>query len=291
MQAQQQPTEGTVPAAGTELFYVTIGSGPPLLVLGGTSLGHSYLRAPMDRLADSHQVIYFDQRGSGRTPLGDVPGLSLEQSFADVVSLLDGLGLARTSVLGHSMGGNIAMLFAAGHRDRVGSLVLAMPGPPFAEAGMAWEELESAMGTRRTAADDQEMAALQRSDAFRQREPEAVETFIRNMYAPFFVDHDAGMTFPYGIGANGAATAVEQEGMLFGELDTAAALAGLRNVTSPTLVLSAELDPIPESFAVRLAAAIPGAVHHRLSGAGHFAFIEAPDTFFPPVTEFLAANP
>jgi pimeloyl-ACP methyl ester carboxylesterase len=79
--------------------------------------------------------------------------------------------------------------------------------------------------------------------------------------------------------------------MLFGGLDTAAALASLAGITSPTLVLSAELDPIPESFAVRLTEAIPGAIHRRLPGAGHFAFVEQPGPFFAAVRGFLAASP
>jgi pimeloyl-ACP methyl ester carboxylesterase len=244
----------------------------------------------MDRLADGHRLLYLDQRGSGRTSLGDAQGLSLERSFADLLSLLDGLDLARTVLLGHSIGGNIVMLFAAAHPDRVSSLVIAMPGPPFDNDGMAWEELEAAMTARRTPADDEEMGLIQRSDAFNRREPEAVEAFIRNLYMPFFTDRATGATFRYGLSRHGAATAVEQEAMLFGDLDTAAAFAGLSRISSPTLVLSAELDPIPESFAVRVAAAIPGAVHHRLNGAGHFAFVEMPDAFFGVVTRFLASS-
>jgi pimeloyl-ACP methyl ester carboxylesterase len=156
---------------------------------------------------------------------------------------------------------------------------------------MAWEPLEAAMSALRTPADDEEMGQIQHSDAFKHREPAAVEAFIRNMYLPFFADRAVGATFPYAITENGAATAVEQEGMLFGDLDTAAAIASLASIRSPTLVLSAELDPIPEWFAVRLADAVPGAIHRRLPGAGHFAFVEQPERFLAAVREFLAATP
>ncbi|MEO8639262.1 MAG: alpha/beta fold hydrolase [Chloroflexota bacterium] len=286
-----QSTEGSVRAGGTELFYWSIGSGLPILVLGGTALGHWYLRPAMDRLADGHRVIYPDQRGSGRSALGDAPGLSIDRSIADLVSVLDDLGVDQAAVLGHSIGGNIAMLFAAAHPDRVSRLVAAMPGPPFDSAGMAWEQLEAAMTALRTPADDEGMASIQQSEAFTRREPAGVEAYIRNMYLPFFTDRATATTIPYAITAHGAATAVEQEGMLFGQLDTAAALASLSMIKCPTLVLSADLDPIPESFAERLADAIPGAVHQRLTGAGHFAFLEQPDAFFGAVESFLAANP
>jgi len=283
-------TQGSVRATGTELFYRSIGSGSPLLVLGGTALGHVYLRPAMDRLADGFRVIYLDQRGSGRSPLGEAEGLSLDQSMADVVALLDGLDLARVAVLGHSIGGNIAMLFAAAHPERVSSLVVAMPGPPFTEEGIAWEALEAGMAPLRTPADDEEMASIQKSEAFLRREPAAVEAYIRNMYMPFFTDRTTGATIRYAFSEHGAATAVEQESMLFGDLDTNAALASLGKITSPTLILSGELDPIPASFAIRLADAIPGAVHRRLPAAGHFAFLEQPDAFFGAVSQFLSTT-
>jgi len=286
-----RPEQGFVSAAGADLFYVSVGDGPPVLVMGGTALGHSYLRPAMDRLADRFRVIYFDQRGSGRSPLGEATGLSIDRSIADIVALLDSLELSRAAILGHSLAGNLALLFAAAHPDRVSRVVAAMPGPPFDERGMAWEPLEAAMSALRTPADDEEMGQIQQSDAFRFREPAGVEAFIRNLYLPFFTDRAVGATFPYAISENGAATAVEQEGMLFGELDTAAAIASLARISTPTLVLSGELDPIPQSFAALLAATIPGAVHRRLRGAGHFAFVEQPEPFFAAVTEFLAATP
>lgn len=283
-------TEGSIDAAGSELFYWSIGSGPAVVVLGGTALGHSYLRPAMDRLGESCRVVYFDQRGSGRSSLGEVDGISVERSVADLVALLDGLGLAQTSVLGHSIGGNLAMLFAAAHPNRVTSLILAMPGPPFDREGMAWEELESAMAALRTTTDDGELAHILQTDGFKRRDPAEVEAYIRNVYRPFFVDRAIAATIPYRLSQNGAATAVEQESMLFGNLDTAAALASLSGLACPALVLSAELDPIPASFAARLVEAIPGATHRRLASAGHFAFLEAPDEFFEAVVGFLAAR-
>jgi len=284
------PEQGLVSAAGADLFYVSAGNGPPVLILGGTALGHSYLRPAMDRLSDEFRVIYFDQRGGGRSPLGDAEGLSLDRSIADIVALLDGIGLSRAAILGHSIGGNLAVLFAAAHPDRVSRLVAAMPGPPFDERGMAWEALEAAMSALRTPEDDEEMDRIQHSDDFKRREPVAVEAFIRNMYLPFFTDRAAAAALPYALTENGAATAQEQEDMLFGSLDTAAAIAGLTGIRSPTLVLSGQLDPIPESFAVLLADTIPGAIHRRLPGAGHFAFVEQPEPFFAAVREFLTAG-
>ena len=74
---------------------------------------------------------------------------------------------------------------------------------------------------------------------------------------------------------------------LFQDFDREAAWSGLSNVKSRTLVVYAELDPIPESFSRGLVEAIPDGQFQFLPGTNHFAFIETPDLFFPPVREFL----
>jgi pimeloyl-ACP methyl ester carboxylesterase len=56
------------------------------------------------------------------------------------------------------------------------------------------------------------------------------------------------------------------------------------------MVVYAQLDPIPESFSRRLVEAIPGARFEFLPATSHFAYIETPERFFPPVVEFLRAQ-
>ncbi|HEY7583044.1 MAG TPA: alpha/beta hydrolase [Acidimicrobiia bacterium] len=279
---------GTVPVKGTELSYETIGTGDPVVVLGGTALGYSYLRPAMDRLADSFRVVYYDQRGSGDSALGDAERLSFDTAVSDLAALLDGLGLESASLLGHSLGGDTVVLFGARHPDRVDALVVANPGPPFDPEGI--EALESEMMSRRTPADNLALAEIQVSEAFQRGEPAGVEAFIRNIYQPFFLDRAKSDVVPYNFSANSAATALDQESVLFQDFDREAAWSSLTNITSPTMVVYAELDPIPESFARALVQAIPSARLEFLSGTGHFAYLETPDLFFPPVMEFLQAE-
>ena len=279
---------GTIPVKGTELFYESIGTGDPLVVLGGTALGHSYLRPAMDRLADSFRVIYYDQRGSGNSPLGDAERLSFDTAIADLAALLDGLGLASARLLGHSLGGDTVALFGSRHPDRVDALVVANPGPPFDPEGV--EALESEMMSRRTPADNEALDEIGASKAFQDREPSGVEAFIRNVYQPFFLDRSNSDAAPYNFTANSAATVLDQESVLFQDFDREAAWSGLSKVKSRTLVVYAEHDPIPESFARGLVGAIPRAQFQFLPGTNHFAFMETPDLFFPPVMEFLHAE-
>ena len=80
----------------------------------------------MNRLARFSRLIIFDKRGTGlsdRVPRSELP--SLEQRMDDVLSVLDAVGSDRAAVMGHSEGGNLAVLFAATHPERVVALVTA----------------------------------------------------------------------------------------------------------------------------------------------------------------------
>ncbi|MEM9349522.1 MAG: alpha/beta fold hydrolase [Pseudomonadota bacterium] len=123
----------TVTINGAELFYESIGSGPPVLMMhGGLGLSHDYLRPYFDQLADTHTVIYYDHFGNGRS---DKPEDYAETSFARLVSdadaLMTELGHESFTLIGHSYGGFIAQEFAIAHPDRLDGLVLIDTVPAF----------------------------------------------------------------------------------------------------------------------------------------------------------------
>jgi pimeloyl-ACP methyl ester carboxylesterase len=185
-------------------------------------------------------------------------------------------------VLGHSLGGDTVALFASRHPDRVDALVVTNPGPPFDPEQV--EALESEMMS------NEALDEIGASEAFQNGEPAGVEAFIRNIYQPFFLDRANSDAAPYNFTANSAATVLDQEPVLFQDFDRDSAWSGLANIKSRTLVVYAEVDPIPESFARGLVEAIPGAQFQYLPGTNHFAFMETPDLFFPPVIEFLGSR-
>jgi pimeloyl-ACP methyl ester carboxylesterase len=78
----------------------------------------------LERLARFSRLILFDKRGTGlsdRVPRDELP--SLEERMDDVIAVLDAAGSERAAVLGHSEGGNLAVLYAATHPGRVIALV------------------------------------------------------------------------------------------------------------------------------------------------------------------------
>ncbi|HEY5719706.1 MAG TPA: alpha/beta fold hydrolase, partial [Gammaproteobacteria bacterium] len=110
-----------------ELYYREEGSGAPLLVLHGL-FGSSSNWARLARgLAAEFRVICADLRNHGRSP--HAAGMSYPQMAADVVALLDRLRLDRVALLGHSMGGKVAMQVALNQPERVSRLLVADIAP------------------------------------------------------------------------------------------------------------------------------------------------------------------
>ena len=99
----------------------------PTVVLlhgGPGSFDHSYFKPDFARLAEAAQVIYLDLRGHGRSEWGDPAAWSFETCADDVRAFCDALSIAKPVVYGHSLGGFVAMLYAARHAGHPGALVL-----------------------------------------------------------------------------------------------------------------------------------------------------------------------
>ena len=179
--ARPPRSDGTTSAVGTQLYYRSVGTGTPLVVVhGGPGLGHYYL-SPMEVLSDNYQVIFYDQRGSGRTELGDPDRVTLAGAVQDLEALLDGLGIEQANLLGHSFGADLSALFASRRPDRVASLVLANAGPPFDPDQQA--VLGAEMERRRTTSD---RATWERIPTFRITRGPTIsrsETFFSRTFA------------------------------------------------------------------------------------------------------------
>ena len=112
--------EGHVSVKGGRLYVREIGSGPPVVVLhGGPDFNHNYLLPELDELASAFRLIYYDQRGRGRSS-ADVSAdeITIESEVDDLDRLREHFGLGELSLLGHSWGSVLAM---RGHKS--GSIV------------------------------------------------------------------------------------------------------------------------------------------------------------------------
>ncbi|MEV4106125.1 alpha/beta fold hydrolase [Nonomuraea sp. NPDC049695] len=115
---------------GIKLVYREEGdpASPPLVLIHGRTADHNDWNGITQHFAARYRVLALDLRGHGAS---DHPGsYELGEMAADVVALLDHLGIERATVIGHSLGGVVAYRMAMDHPERVERLVLEDAPPP-----------------------------------------------------------------------------------------------------------------------------------------------------------------
>jgi pimeloyl-ACP methyl ester carboxylesterase len=250
--------------------------GRPTVVLlhgGPGSYDHSYFKPDFSRLAEVAQVVYLDLRDHGRSARGDPAAWSFELCADDVRAFCDTLGIAQPVVLGHSMGGFVAMAYGIRHPGHAAALVL--------QSTAARHDLDRLVeGFRRTGGD--EVAEIARRSYGGEGEVTSEEWAL--CYRAF------GPRVPSP--EERARTVMNPELNPFGmellrRLDF---VDRLGEIDCPTLVCVGELDPVTPVEAAReiVEALRPGVGRlEALEGAGHFPWKDVPGRYWPLVKEFV----
>ncbi len=227
-----------------------------------------------NRLARFSRLILFDKRGTGlsdRVPRSELP--SLEERMDDVLAVLEAAGSERAAVMGHSEGGNLAVLYAATHPERVDALVTSgifakrrwSPDYPWAETPEQRERYIAGLETRWGSDSDIERIApsAARDPAFAKR----LATYFRQSASP------------------GDAAALLRMNT---EIDIRAVLP---TISVPTLVLhrTGDLDSNIEEGRW-IASQIPGAKLVELPGNDHLPWVGDQDSVLDEVERFLTGR-
>lgn len=250
-------------------FEVTGPENGPAIVLhhalaGNLSTFHDLAR----RLSDRFRVVRPDARGHGASDATAAP-YSFATLAADMVALLDHLGIPRAHFLGLSMGGMVGQHLGLLHPDRIASLMLVSTTsriPP--DARPMWDERIAA--ARSSGMTSQVNAALGRwlSPASQETRPELASR-LALMIETTPVEGYVGW------------------GHAIRELDITARLSAIR---VPTLVVVGALDPgTPVAAAEAIHTQIKGSRFVVMNGVSHMLPLEDPDAFAAIVEDFLAS--
>ena len=272
--------ETRVGVRGVELFVRRIGAGPAAVVLhGGPGAHHDYLLPAFDALADGRELVYYDQRGGGRSAVPrDVP-VGWTEHVADLEALRDRWAMDRLTLVGYSWGGLLAMLYALAHPERVAKLALVSPAPTWRAAR---EEFERIFTHRNLDPGFQEARRELRESGLRERDPAAFNQRIFELsVAPYFYDPERARELtPFRV----TGRTQQEVWHSLGDFDLRPQLPSLLGI--PSLILHGENDPIPID-AARTAAGLIGAEFHAVPRCGHVPYVEAFDTFRAVVGGFL----
>ena len=277
-------------APSVRLFVRDEGRGAPIVVLhGGPGLDSNYLADDLLPLASRRRVVFFDQRGAGRSSLAG--GVTAETLVEDLEALRRQLRFDRLTLLGHSWGAGLAALYAMTYPARVERLVLvgAMP------AQARWLNVFDANLRDRLSASDQ--ARMGEADADWQKASGDVEQIERCraywavLGKAYYAHPEArsprsrgNLCAPPGAAlASGRRVNVAVWASL-GDFDWRPRLASVR---APMLLVHGDRDPMPLDAAREWRARVPSSRLLVVADAGHMPYVEQPDLFFPAVQTFL----
>ena len=287
-----QRSEGYVDAGGgVRLYYQTLGRGVDTVVVlhGGPGFSMAYLADDLEPLARRHTLIFYDQRGAGRSTLvTDSAALDGKRFAEDLEAVRRHFRLDRVALLGHSWGAGVAALYAMKYPTRIGRLVLvgAIPARQ-AELTTAFDALNS----RRDSAEIQRMAALRAARLANPGDAAACRAYYVVWFRPSFTDSTSARRSK-GDFCGGPPEALENK-MRSVDRYVAASLGdwnwlpALRAVRAPALVIHGADDFIPLASSRAWTATLPDARLLILPRSGHVPYLDTPEPFFTAVDTFL----
>lgn len=271
---------------GAKLAYRWAGSGPPLVcVPGGPGRSPRYL-GDLGGLGHSRELILPDIRGTGDSEApADPAAYRCDRIAEDLEALRAGLGLERMDLLAHSAGGNVALLYAAAHPERIGHLILLAPG--VRALGLTFTDEEQQAAMRRRAAEpwfETAWAAAQAADDG----DESPGTTLG--YQPFLYGRwDDAARAHARAAVSDQAVPVRAGFYAEGAFDPPATRAALATLASPVLVYAGELDAVsPPELLAQVAGLFPGWALTVQPGAGHFPWLDDPAQFAGALSAFLS---
>ncbi len=243
-------------SANCRIWYESVGHGAPVLFIQGVGVCGQGWRPQTEALSSYYECAWFDHRGMGRSETGDNP-ITVDVLAADTLAVMDAKGWPSAHLVGHSLGGLIALRTALQAKHRVRSLSLLCTFADGAEpTRLSWPLLHIGIRTRLGS-----MASRRRAFLQLLLTPQAHQSCdharLASQLAPLF-GHDLGTQPP---------VAMRQLFAMKGYSLTAR-LAALHAV--PTLVVGAKHDLIARPTAGQaLAAAIPNARYIEIEDAAH----------------------
>ena len=276
------------------LFTRVVGSGSDTIIVlhGGPGFTLDYLAPDLEPLAARHTLVFYDQRGAGRSTLvSDSIALSAPRFVEDLEAIRVHFGLSKPTLMGHSWGVGLAALYVQRYSRQVGQLIL-VDGVPLRRL-----DLIAGFEAMTRARYSTERTEMDRWMEVRRAHPEdaaACHAYYRLWFRPFFADPAA---LSRSRGDFCAGTTESRRNKMHGVDRFTMASVGnwdwravMASVPLRTLVIHGTVDPIPLATAEEWAATLPNARLLTLPNVGHFPYLEAPGQFFAAIDTFLTGT-
>jgi len=254
-----------------------------LVLHGGPGAHHDYMLPQLLALADRHELLFYDQRGGGRSRTDDPTPITFRTQVNDLRKVVEEFHLEPLTILGYSWGGLLALLYALdAARDRTirhpRRLVLVSPAPV---SRPLRERFERELADRQQSPAVLALRAELQASGLRERDPDAYrQRAFELSVAGYFADPTRARDLtPFRV--TGRVQQSVWESLAHFDL-----VPDLDTVRCPGIVVHGRQDPIPleSSEAVAGQLGVPLVV---LEDCGHVPYVEQPDGLFAAIRGFL----
>ena len=282
-------------ADSLKLFYQFEGTGSDTVVMihGGPGMDAGYLINDFKPLAKNHVLLYYDQRGSGRSALPDTTlaasALHIDRHIADVEALRNYFHLSKVNLLGHSFGTVIAGMYALAYPEKINSLLLIGAVPPY--AGDFGGRYEKSLNSRLSTLELKMLDSLNIEIASGHNPVAACIAYWQIAMKPRIAS-GLDIKILQGDCCRAPAEAI-QYGYRYTNPITFSSLGdwdfreGLRKVTAPTLLIHGTEESIPMDMVEEWTKFLPNSSLIKVERAAHFPYVEQPEKVWPPIETFL----
>lgn len=273
-----------------QIFCRVFGKGEPIIVIhGGPGLTQDYLLPHMAKLAQANLVIFYDQRGCGRsTGAINQDSIQINTFVDDLEAIRKFFAYEKVTVLGHSWGGFLAMQYAIAHPESIEKLILLNTMSPSSEGFSLF--IQEWM--KRMAPYQDELSAIKKTPEFAEGNPSIIEKYYRIVFGRYcYSAKKADLLNLYmspKASIDGAQVYEIFRQNLFAKSFNF--YDQLKLLKIPTLIVHGDFDPIPPSTAETLHQNIPGSHYILIKDCGHFPYVETPDELFKQLNVFLGVT-
>jgi proline iminopeptidase len=278
--------EGFTTTTGSPLYWARYGraNGPKLLLLhGGPGADHCYMLPQMLELGEAYDLLFYDQRGGGRSKSDSRDPITWRTHVEDLGAVVTEFGLEPLSLVGYSWGGMLALLYTIEQRKNPhlvppARLALVSPAPLTLEYRRAFE---AEFNRRQQAPEIHELREDLAKSGLREKDPAAYrQRAFELSVAGYFADPSKARDLtPFRVVAKVQQSVWES----LGNFDL---IGDLKGINTPSIVIHGRDDPIPLASSVEASRAI-GTDLVVLDDCGHVPYVEQPKHLFSALDTFL----
>lgn len=271
---------------GSKIFCRTIGAGESLIIVhGGPGLAHDYLFESFKQLNDNYRLIFYDQRGCGKSEeIKEDQPVTMETMIEDLEGVRREFQLEKMNLVGQSWGALIAINYVLKYPNNVKNLILLEPAPGSSEY---LQQVQQTIMNRLSKKELERLTEISQNPDLR-KDPDLFKEFMNIRMKTYFYDSTLAEKKNFNYFDSDRIKKFFSSSANFGPYMLSYNLyEKLKKIKCPTLIIHGEYDIIPTEAIERMGLEIINSELHIVEKSGHFVHIEKPEFYFAAIRNFL----